>query len=174
MEQDTERAAKHVGFVVIKRNTDYSSERVLQKGSFRCYKDGSSRGKGIRRTAKSRCPFQVNFRRQQATGVYHFTSKCNLVHNHPLEEASTTMTAIARRFSPRQFDTIESLNSRDVPVSRIVEELRKTTNAIVQKRDVYNALQRCERARVDGMLEMQGLLLAIDGNEEFRYKVDSD
>ena len=24
------------------------------------------------------------------------------------------------------------------------------------------------------MLEMQGLILAIDGNEEFRYKVDSD
>src|SRR5271155_5502337 len=83
MEQDVERAAKYDGFVTIRRNTDYSWERVIQKGSFRCYKDGSSKGEGIRRTAKSLCPFQLNFRRQQAIGVYHFTSKCNLMHNNP-------------------------------------------------------------------------------------------
>lgn len=38
----------------------------------------------------------------------------------------------------------------NVPVTNIVEELRKSTNAVVQKKDVYNALTATQREDIDG------------------------
>ena len=42
LEWDVEETSKKDGFKVIKKNTSYSSEKILLKGAFRCYKCGSS------------------------------------------------------------------------------------------------------------------------------------
>ena len=84
-----------------------------------------------------------------------------------MDPASVVMAALARRFAPSQVDLIISMRSRDVPVPTIVAELRRTTNAVVQNKDVYNALQRAEREHVDGRSQVLDLLSALDGNADF-------
>ena len=97
---------------------------------------------------KTDCQFSVHFCRHQATGIYSFTDTYDLVHNHPMDPASTTMSALARRFTPTQSNLIDALHSMDVPVTSIVEELRKATNATFQKKDVYNNLQQAKKKKL--------------------------
>ena len=80
-----EEAAKVDGFVVNKKNVDYSKEsRTVVKGSFRCYKGGKSKAQSGR-TSKCDCPFQLNFRLNTNTEAYTFTPTRILEHNHPLQ-----------------------------------------------------------------------------------------
>ena len=174
MEQDVQETAKNDGFMVIKKNTDHNDENVELKGTFKCYKSGVSGARKAKDTAKTDCQFNVHFRRHQATGSYSFTDTHDLAHNHPMDPASTTMSALARRFVPNQVNLIDILHSLSVPVAVIVEELRRDTNAVVQKKDVYNNLQRSMRKRIDGQVQILDLLSALDGNEDFTYKVSAD
>ena len=134
MEQDIQETAKNDGFMVIKKNTDHNDENVVLKGTFKCYKSGVSGARKAKGTAKTDCQFNVHFRRHQATGSYSFTDTHDLAHNHPMDPASTTMSALARRFVPNQVNLIDILHSLSVPVAVIVEELRRDTNAVVQKK----------------------------------------
>ena len=169
-----EEAAKSDGFVINKKNVDYSKEsRTIVKGSFRCYNGGESKAQSGR-TSKCGCPFQLNFRLNTKREIYTFTSTRNLEHNHPLEPASTTMTAKARRFTTAQLDLINSLHALKVPVPLMVEELRKTTTAIIQDRDIYNALQTSQKNTVDGFSQVQDLIVALDKNPEFIYDAGGD
>lgn len=95
LEWDVEEASRRDGFRVIKKYTYYSPERVLLKGAFRCYKNGTSRAK-TPRTLKTNCPFKIHFRRQSTDDIYSFTSNHDLRHNHVLDPTSTTMTDMAR------------------------------------------------------------------------------
>ena len=166
--------AKNDGFMVIKKSTDHNDENVIFKGTYKCYKSGVSGTRKAKGTAKTDCQFNVHFRRHQATGSYSFTDTYDLAHNHPMDPASTTISALARRFTPSQANLIDTLHSLNVPVTSIVEELRRATNAIVRKKDVYNNLQRSMRKRIDGQVQILDLLSALDGNEDFIYKVSAD
>ena len=132
LEQAAEEAAKIDGFVVIRKSTEYS-EGIMLGGCLCCYKCGKSSGSS-RGAAKCGCLFHAWFRRQTATGTYFFTKNRNLEHNHALDKASTTMSAMARRFTPSQRELVESMRSNEVPVPLIVAELRKNTDAMIQKR----------------------------------------
>ena len=169
-----EEAAKVDGFVVNKKNVDYSKEsRTVVKGSFRCYKSGKSKAQSGR-TSKCDCPFQLNFRLNTNTEAYTFTPTRILEHNHPLKPETTTMTAKARRFTTAQLDQINSLHALKVPVPLIMEELKKNTTTIIQDRDIYNALQTSQKNCVDGLSQVQGLIDALDKNPEFIYDVGGD
>ena len=147
MEQDVQETAKNDGFMMIKKSTDRDEENVMFKGTYKCYKGGVSGTRKARGTVKTDCQFSVHFCRHQATGIYSFTDTYDLVHNHPMNPASTTMSALARRFTPTQSNLIDTLHSMDVPVTSIVEELRKATNAIFQRKDVYNNLQQAKKKK---------------------------
>ena len=170
---DVAAIAKREGFVATKRNTDYSLERILLKGVFCCYKSGRSRI-GVGSTNKTDCPFKVNFRLQPATGTYAFTSNHNLVHNHDLDHASTTMSAVARRFAPEQLHLINDMDSSGSSVTQIASELRERTNAVVLRRDIYNALGRSGRTHYDGLSQVQVLISALEGNEDVVFRVGGD
>ena len=43
LEQDVDEYAAVDGFVVVKYNTSYSKEKVIQRGNFRCHKNGMSK-----------------------------------------------------------------------------------------------------------------------------------
>jgi hypothetical protein len=169
MELDVVAAAKRDNFVVTRRSTEYASDRMMMKGTFCCYKSGKSNTRS-RGTAKTDCPFKIHFRMKSSTNVYAFTPNHHLVHNHAMDPASTVMTAMARRFAPRQLDTIESMHSRGSTVPQIVTELRETTNAAILPKDVYNSLRRSERTHFDGVSEVQTLVSALEGNIEFDYR----
>ena len=173
LEQDVQEAASIDGFVVTKCNTSYPSEKVLLKGSFRCHKSGQSKCKHIGQdTSKTHCDFQLNFRLRQDDGTYHFTTKRNLVHNHTMHPPSTVMTAMARRFVPSQFGLIEQLHASGVPIAQIVSELKKTTTAVIQKRDIYNAIQRSRRLETEGHSQVEQLIVAMDGSLDFIYDIN--
>ena len=169
MVQDVEKSAKNDGFAFINKN----EEGVMLKGTFRCYNSGTSTAQ-VRGTVKTDCPFNLHFTRHQATCTYAFTKNHNFTHNHPLDSNSTTMTAIARRFTPSQVDTINSMHSDGVAVSRIVEKLRERTNVTVQNKDVYNAMQQDKRIMVDGLVEAQNLILALIGSVDFAHSCSTD
>lgn len=173
MEIDVAEAARRDGFLVIKKNTDYTSERVIMKGAFCCHKSGAHKIVGGR-SIKSRCAFKINFRRQPATGVYAFRPNPVLVHNHALDPDTTLRPALARRFTPRQLAEIRSMHSSGISVSRIASELRKSTNAVVKKRDIYNALGRTGRMHNDGVSQIIALLSALDGHPDFVYRIGAD
>ena len=84
------------------------------------------------------------------------------------------MSAKARRFTTSQINLINSLRSKNVPIALIVEEIRKSTNAVIQRKDVYNSLQQSEREYIDGREEVLELLSALDGNADFVYKLGAD
>ena len=168
LEQGVQEAAGIDGFVVTKCNTSYTAEKVLLKGSFRCHKSGNSKRKPTGHdTANSHCDFQLNFRLRHDDGTYHFTAKRNLVHNHAMHPSSTVMAAMVRRFVPSQIGLIEQLYARGVPIAQIVSELRKTTTAVIQKRDVYNAIQRSRRLEAEGHSQLEQLIVAMDGSLDF-------
>ena len=173
LEQDAHAAATKDGFVLTKCNTDYTVDKTVLKRSLRCYKSGTSKAQ-IRTSAKTDCPFKLNYRSQAGSGMYHFTSNHCLSHNHPMDAESTVITALARRFTPTQVDLISSLRALNVPVGQIVAELRKSTKAIILNKDVYNALQRGPRQQIDGQSQVLDLLDALDGNENFVYNVKAD
>ena len=106
--------------------------------------------------------------------TYHFTENCELAHNHPINPSSTTMTAMARRFTPKQRDIVESMHASGSSASQVVAELRKSTDVIFRKKDVYNAFQRVGRAHVDGAYDVQELLQILDGHAGFTYVVKAD
>ena len=91
-----------------------------------------------------------------------------------MDLASTVMSAKARRFTTSQVNLINSLRSKNVPIALIVEEIRKSTNAVIQRKDVYNSLQQSEREYIDGRVEVLELLSALDGNADFVYKLGAD
>lgn len=169
-------AAALAGFVLTRSNTSYSTEKIVLKGSFRCHKSGKSKAQGgsKRGTAKTDCSFKLNFRLRASEKTYHFTEHCELAHNHPINPSSTTMTAMARRFTPKQLDLIESMHANGSPALKVVIELRKTTDVVIQKKDVYNAFPRTQRAHVDGVSEVQDFLQAMDGHPDFTYVVEAD
>lgn len=176
LERGAMGAAALAGFVLTRSNTSYSTEKIVLKGSFRCHKSGKSKAQGgsKRGTAKTDCSFKLNFRLRASEKTYHFTEHCELAHNHPINPSSTTMTAMARRFTPKQLDLIESMHANGSPALKVVIELRKTTDVVIQKKDVYNAFPRTQRAHVDGVSEVQDFLQAMDGHPDFTYVVEAD
>jgi hypothetical protein len=177
LEHDAQATAAKDGFVLIRSSFGYITG-VVSKGTFRCYKSGTSKAqpKGTSKvkpkgTSKTDCKFQVNFRRQMATGIYYFTDKHHLSHNHPMDPACTVMSAMVRRFTTSQANLISSMRSKNVPVALIIEELRKSTNAVIQKQDIYNSLQQSEREYINGRVQVLDLLSALDGNADFVYRV---
>ena len=120
MEEVVIKAGINDGFVIIKQNTDYLSGKIIQKGNFKCSKSGSSRSKGARSVGKSgfACSKSVSVETHRRC-VYYFTSKPCLEHNHPINPASVTKSAMARRFAPSQLELIDSLNCKKVPISLI-------------------------------------------------------
>ena len=173
LEQDAHAAATKEGFVLTKYNTDYASDNTVLKRSLRCYKSGTSKAK-IRTSAKTDCPFKLNYRIQAGGSMYFFTSNHCLSYNHPMDPESTVTTALARRFTPTQVDLINSLRALDVPVAQIVAVLRKSTKAIILNKDVYNSLQRGPRQQVDGQSQVLDLLDALEGNADYVYDVKAD
>jgi FAR1 DNA-binding domain-containing protein len=89
-------AAVLVGFVLTKSNMNYSTEKVALEESFTCYKSGKSKIQSTskRGTAKTDCPFKLNFRFGATEMTYHFTESSELAHNHPLNPSTVTMTAL--------------------------------------------------------------------------------
>ena len=87
LEWDVQESSGKDGFQVIKKNTCLSPEGTLLKGTFRCYKCGTS-GTRKRGTPKTDCQFKLNFRRQNRSGTYHFPPNHHLIHNHPMDPAS--------------------------------------------------------------------------------------
>ena len=83
------------------------------------------------------------------------------------------MSAMARCFAPSQSELVESMRSNEVPVPLIVAELRRNTDAMIQKRDVYNA-PRSKRTEMDRLSQIESLLLALRGNPDFTFKVGAD
>ena len=173
VELDVTEAARMDGFMVIKRNTERSDEKVVKKGTFCCYKSGVSKSR-TGRTAKTDCKFRLHFRMKSATGVYSFTRNHHLTHNHRLNPASTRMSAMARRFTPSQLDTIPSMHAAGISVSQIVAKLKEQTNAVVLNRDVCYVLSRTQKQFYDGLTETQALLSALDGNAEFTCRAEID
>ena len=173
MELDVLTAATKDNFTITKRNTERVSGNVMLKGTFCCYKSGTSRTNFVG-TAKTDCRFKVHFRMKPSTGIYTFTPNHHLIHNHVMDPASTLMAAAARRFAPKQLDTIEEMHSSGFAVAQIVTELKKTTNAVVLAKDVYNALRRSGKTHFDGLSEVQALISALEGNEEFTSRVVTD
>lgn len=163
MEMDVAEAARRDGFLATKKNTDYTSERVIMKGTFCCHKSGGTKIVGGR-TNKTNCLFKLHFRRQTATGVCAFRPNPQLTHNHDLDPASAMMSAMARGFTPKQLTEINNMRSNGVSVAQITSELRRRTNSVVTKRDVYNALGRTGRTHYDGLSQTQALLSAPEGN----------
>ena len=91
-----------------------------------------------------------------------------------MDPNSTTMTALARRFTPSQAQLIDYLHSNGLSVSRITAKLREKTNVMFQSKDVYNSLQKSERIEVDGLSQVHDLFLALDGSDDFTYKYSAD
>jgi MULE transposase-like protein len=176
LEREAMGAAALAGFVLTRSNMNYSTEKVVLKGTFRCHFCGKSniQSTSKRGTAKTDCPFKLNFRLGATEMTYHFTENCELAHNHPINPSSTTMTALARRFTPKQRDIVELMHANGSPASQVVTELRKTTDVIFRKKDVYNALQRVGRTHVDGVSDVQELLQVLDGHPDFKYVVKID
>jgi MULE transposase domain len=166
LEQAAQDAAKRDGFMIIKKSTEYSSDRVMMGGCIRCYKSGKRHG-DIRASAKTECPFYAWYRRHPATGVYFFNSNHKMTHNHVMDMDSTTMSAVARRFIPTQVELITRMRSLQVPVPLILEELSKTTDIMFNNKDVYNCLQRSKKMEIDGLSEVQQLLREVRNNPDF-------
>lgn len=176
LEQDVHRAAGRDGFVVCKKNIDCSKDvaNKILKGKLSLSQKWQIQSTSKRGTAKTECPFRLNFRWGATDMTYHFTENCELTHNHPINPSSTTMTAMVRRFTPKQRDIVESMHANRSPASQVVAELRKTTDVIIRKKDVYNAFQRVGRAHVGGAFDVQELLQILDGHPGFTYVVKVD
>lgn len=162
-------------FVLTKHSTDYSQgSRILIKGSFRCYKSGVSKSENPNGSVKTNCPFKLNFRRHALSGIYSFTTKHVLSHNHPMDPVSTVVASKARRLTSSQINLVDAMHAMEVPISRITEVLQKKTRIKILNKDLYNSKSRSERAHIDGLCQVQDLLMALRDNEEAVYKVGSD
>jgi hypothetical protein len=173
MELDVIAAAKNGNFMITRKGTEYTSGKVMLKGTFCCHKSGKSKTRSVG-TAKTDCGFKIHFRMKTSSGVYAFSANHHLTHNHPMDPATTGMSAVARRFAPQQLDIIHSMHSNGSTATQTVAELRGTTDAVVLTRSVYNSRRYRERKYHDGISEVQTLISSLGANTEFVHQYMAD
>lgn len=143
-------------------HTRKSNENVYLLATFVCEKYGSYRGKkkiGFR-SKKTECPFAIRVNYRSRNNVYVITS-VHLEHNHVLLPEASVFSTGMRKLTVDDCALTEMLDRNAMRTKDVIPILADVTGRYIHKADVYNAVSRSRRRKLQGLTEVELLIKCL-------------
>ncbi|CAG8635989.1 20081_t:CDS:2, partial [Racocetra persica] len=115
-------------------------------------------------TKRTECPFAIGLNYYKCTNEY-VIMKSYLEHNHDICLSATKFSTIIRKLDDDDLGLVEKLYDNGLRTKDIFSVLNSVSSKYIHKPDVYNAVSRQRKRKLQGLTEIELLLKTLCDDE---------
>ncbi|CAG8801461.1 34859_t:CDS:1, partial [Gigaspora margarita] len=160
-----EKYAMQTNSVIILGKTTKNSNNSYRQALFVCKKQGKYSGRNDEYTTKrTECPFAIGINFRKRTKKYFITKSC-LEHNHDVCLSATKFSTVSRKLDNDDLGWIEKLYDNGLRTKDRFSVLNSLSLKYIYKPDVYNAVSRQRKQKLQSLNEIELLLKTLHDDD---------